>query len=82
MLVIFNLYPKLDENQARHLSDREAAELLCTACGCSNVQEIGGWEKLQREAAIRKIPGAGISIRQFSRLTGISKAIIERVLKA
>ena len=72
----------LDEKLKLRLSDRDAAESLCSACGCRNVQEIGGWEREQKDAAIRRIHELGISIRQFSRLTGVSKAIIERVLKA
>ena len=65
----------------RCLSDREAAELLGSVCGCRHVLEIGGWEKTRRDEAIKKSSERGISIRQLSRLTGISKAIIERVLK-
>lgn len=71
----------LEENLTRRLPDREAAELLSSVCGCRHVLEIGGWENTQRDEAIKKSSELGISIRQFSRLTGISKAIIERVLK-
>lgn len=71
----------LEENLMRRLSDREAAELICSACGCRHVLEIGGLEKTRRDKLIKKSSELGISIRQLSRLAGISKAIIERVLK-
>ena len=68
----------LDENACR-LTDRIAIGRLCAACECSNVQEIGGWPEKRQLEAIRAGRKAGISIRQLSRLTGISKARIERV---
>ena len=68
----------LDENTCR-LTDRMAIERLCEACKCRNVQEIAGWPEKQQLEAIRAGRKAGISIRQLSRLTGISKTRIERV---
>ena len=50
-------------------------------CGCGNAQDIGGWTAEKRDAALRKALGTGVSIRQLSGLTGISKAIIERIAK-
>ena len=61
--------------------DREAIERLRSACGCGNVQDIGGWTKEKCETALRKALGTGVSIRQLSRLTGISKAVIERIAR-
>ncbi|MCR5397189.1 MAG: transposase [Lachnospiraceae bacterium] len=48
---------------------------------CSHVRDIGGWEKARRNQAIVLAIGAGISIRQFSRLTAISKTTVERVVR-
>ena len=71
----------LEDNGTKRLTDREAAERLRMACGCSNVQDIGGWTAEKRDTALRKAFRTGVSIRQLSRLTGISKAIIERTAK-
>lgn len=71
----------LEDMGMKRLTDRDAAERICKAVGCANVQEIAGWDAKRRDAAIRKIREKGISIRQFSRLTAISKATIERVGK-
>lgn len=68
----------LDESISR-LTDKMAVERLCKVCKCRNVQEIGGWPEEQRNEAIRAGRKAGISIRQLSRLTGISKTRIERI---
>ena len=69
----------LEDIGPARLTDKEAAERLCEHCGCQAVQDIGGWPVEKRDEAIIKGINAGLSIRQLSRLTGISKAVIERV---
>ena len=71
----------LDDHGMKRMTDREAAQKVCEICECENVQQVGGLEPRRRDAAIRKGIAQGISIRQFSRLTGISKAVIERVAR-
>ena len=71
----------LEDNGPKRLTDREAIERLRIACGCNNAQDIGGWTGEKCETAVRKALGTGVSIRQLSRLTGISKAVIERIAK-
>ena len=70
-----------DDNGTKRLTDHVAIERLRITCGCGHAQDIGGWTAEKRDAAIRKALRTGVSIRQLSRLTGISKAIIERVAK-
>ena len=71
----------LEDHGTTRLTDREAIERLRIVCGCGNVQDIGGWTKEKCETALRKALGTGVSIRQLSRLTGISKAVIERIAR-
>ena len=71
----------LEDTGGKRLTDQEAAQRICRICGSENVQQIGGWETDRRDTAIQKALDNGISIRQFSRLTGISKAIIERIMR-
>ena len=72
----------LDDIVPTRLTDTEAIARICSCCGCRHVQDIGGWEKQKKEEAIREALSVGISIRQLSRLTGVSKAVIERVGRA
>lgn len=71
----------LDDTGVSRLTDREAIQRLLSALQCDSVQEIALWAPEQRDEAIRTGKELGISIRQFSRLTAISKAVIERVLR-
>ncbi len=70
-------HPEADAGKRK--TDREAAAIICQVCGCDTVQEIGGYDEDRRSKAVRKAPKAGVSIRQLSRLTGISKAVIEGI---
>ena len=69
----------LDDPVYTRLTDGTAAETVCRKSGCGSVQEIGGWTEDRQAPALRTARRAGISIRQLSRLTGISKARIERL---
>ena len=71
----------LEYEAPKRLSDRDAMGILCRKCRCRHVQEIGSWDGARKADAIRKGYANGISIRQLSRITGVSKAVIERVLK-
>jgi transposase len=48
-------------------------------CKCTNTTEIQTIESEQRNKYIKKLKEKGLSIRQISRLTGISKGIVERI---
>ena len=72
----------LEDLGTKRLTDREAIKILEEVTGAAVVQGIEGWEADRRDAGVRKGLDAGLSIRQLSRLTGISKAIIERIGKA
>ena len=71
----------LEDVGPKRLLDTEAIARLCKTSGCSTVQEIGGLPESRRNEALRQGMGSGISIRQLSRLTGISKAVIEKIRK-
>ena len=48
-------------------------------CKCTNTTEIQTIESEQRNKYIKKLKEKGLSIRQISRLTGISKGLVERI---
>ncbi len=71
----------IDYQDMKRLTDREAIDRLKKAVKCRHVQEIAGWDEKEMRKAVRIARRKGISIRQLSRLTGISKAVIERLEK-
>ena len=64
-----------------YILGNEGCSLICRMSGCSHVQEISGLPEQQQEKLIREARKAAVSIRQLSRLTGISKTKIERIAK-
>ncbi len=71
----------LDDPVYKRMTDKKAIEIICRMSGCSYVQEISGLPEQQQEKLIREARKAAVSIRQLSRLTGISKTKIERIAK-
>ncbi len=47
---------------------------------CENATEFQALEHKKREKYIRIFKEKGISIRQISRLTGITKGVVERII--
>ena len=81
-LLDFVLHPcdsgHIEDTGYKRLTDKEAITRICKTCNCTNVLEIGAWPVPVQKIAIKKLLKTGISIRQLSRLTGISKTLIER----
>ena len=69
----------LEDDGPKRLMDTEAIARLCSVTGCRNVQEIGGLPESRRDEALWQGMKSGISLRQLSRLTGVSKAVLERI---
>jgi transposase len=44
--------------------------------------EFQGLDEKKKARCMKKIHEKGVSVRQISRLTGISKGVVERLLKA
>ena len=68
------------ENNARRFgySDSEAKEIMRKLCDCDTVVAFQSLSLHDRNNCIKKLKEEGISIRQISRLTGVSKGIVER----
>ena len=69
----------IDYRNEKRLSDREAAERLKKALGCEHVQEIAGWKPEALKKVICTAGKEGLSLRQLSRLTGISRTVLLRL---
>lgn len=60
------------------LTDEDGKKLILKIAKCKNATEFQQLEPAKRNASIRKMHESGMSIRQISRLTGLSKKIIEK----
>jgi hypothetical protein len=64
---------------AVRVSDERVREYLHTICNVENLSDIQHYAKDRRNDVIRRLKDYGASIRQVSRLTGVSEGIIRNV---
>ena len=67
----------MEVDDKKRLTDEDARALILKITKCRNAAEFQQLEKAERNECIRKLHDKGISIRQISRLTGLSKRIVE-----
>jgi len=63
------------------LTDEQAKEIIMKISKCKNASEFQLLEIKVRNRCIKELRGEGLSVRQISRLTGVSKGIVERCEK-
>ena len=66
------------EEQNNRISDSEAREIIKQVCGYSNASEIRKLDIAERNKCIKALKDGGLSIRQISRITGVSKYAVEK----
>ena len=66
----------LDIESNHRLNDREAREIILKSTKCKTSTDFQLLDKTKRNALIHKLYLKGLSIRQISRLTGISKKVV------
>ena len=69
----------IDDERPR-LSDARAKKIMHDLSGCDNVTQFQALDTETRNAALREMWKAGISINRASRLTGISYGIIKKAI--
>ena len=67
----------ISENNFK-ITDAEAVRMIKEVCGVSS-NEIAGLDITKRNQHIKKLKESGLSIRQISRVTGVSKGSIEKI---
>ena len=67
-----------DESDGR-LSDTDAIKIIQKVSKCKNASEFSKLDVTKRDKCISKLKEEGLSIRQISRLTGVSFGIIRRL---
>ncbi len=65
----------------RPISESEAKQLIFEICKTESVAEFQQLNEHDRENCIKSLREAGLSIRQLSRMTGVSIGIIRRILR-
>ena len=68
----------LEYDSSDAYSESEALELLRAISGQQNPQSIQGLGKQERNRILLRLKERGLTVRQISRLTGISRNIIQR----
>jgi len=69
----------LDINDAdNRINDADGALIMQCVSGCSNTTEFQAPDRLRRDQFIRELRFKGLSIRQITRLTGISFGIVRK----
>ena len=66
----------------RAVTDTQAQVVIEKISHCKTITEFQELEEKKRERYIKKIYENGVSVRQLSRLTGISKGMVEKYLKS
>lgn len=69
---------ELEEYSYRLITDREALNFLRELLSKHFIEKINSMDKKMRDAFIRKFRARGMSIKQISRLTGLSIGVISR----
>jgi REP element-mobilizing transposase RayT len=68
----------MDMEEGFRLTDEDAKQLILEIAKCRSASEFQQLDLSERNTYIHKLHEKGVSIRQISRLTGISKKIVER----
>ena len=63
------------------VNDSDARKIIRKVSKCDNATEFQELSQEKRNKVINKLKQEGLSIRQISRLTGISKGVVEKVIK-
>ncbi len=66
----------ISDNNFR-LTDDEALKIIWKICRCKSVSDFQKFDKVKRNYYIEKFHEQGLSIRQISRLTGLSRKVVE-----
>jgi len=61
------------------MSDEDAKKIIKKITGCDNTTELQLFGQDERNKCIKKMKHKGLSIGQISRLTGVSKGIVEKI---
>lgn len=73
---------ELTASSRRAVTDTQAQAFIEKISHCKTIVEFQRLEEKKKECFIKKIYDKGVSVRQLSRLTGITKGMVEKYLKS
>lgn len=65
----------------KRIPDDVAMDIIKECCDCASAKEFQELPKSSRDRNLKILNKKGLSVRQINRLTGISKGVVERVLR-
>ena len=72
----------LDDTETRwRMTDEEAEEVFRDITGCASAEEIREMEKEKKEEYIRQTYLSGVSVNQMSKMTGMARITLQRIVK-
>lgn len=71
---------EIPEQAPKRLTDSKAKEMMNSLCGCENTSQFQALSESQKSKELASLLHAGGSIRQVSRITGISFGIVRKYL--
>ncbi len=69
---------EMREAPPKRITDQEAKRRIQKISGCNNPAAFQGLGQIQKEKFIRALKGEGLSVRQISRLTGVTYYAIQK----
>ena len=69
---------EISESEKKRITDEQAKKLIVAVSGCQNAAAFQKLPTARRDSAIRVLLESGVSIRQASRLTGISVGMVRK----
>ena len=67
----------MEYDGSRH-DDSWALDVICKRLGVNSGTALQGYERRERNEALRKLKGEGVTVRQIERLTGINRNIVQK----
>lgn len=72
---------EIDQQRRRQLTDEQAKDIVTQLTHCKTITEVQKLDIKTKSIFVKQLKAKGLSIRQISRLTGISKGMVENYLK-
>ena len=69
---------EIEEKESIRLTDEQARAIIKMCSGCNNATEFQALPKAEQEKNIEEFKNRGLSIRQASRLTGVSFGLVRK----
>ena len=81
MLYTLDKCLEIEDTPKIRVTDEQAKRIIKKVSNCENSAEFQKLDSKSRDEYIASFKQNGLSIRQISRLTGISKGLVEKCLK-